>query len=95
MRFGNQKICVQDLSPEILSDTASLLPDIKKQNQQLVSAFNAPLTVQSLAEVVQAAEQMVITAALKDNLNNLSKTARALQIDRNTLKRKMTAMGLR
>lgn len=48
-----------------------------------------------LAEVIDAAERAAVMAALEACEHNLSATARALRIDRNTLKRKMAAWGLR
>lgn len=49
----------------------------------------------SLAESVRAAERSTILAALDQCRGNLSQTARLLQIDRNTLKRKLTSYGKR
>lgn len=51
--------------------------------------------VAALAEVVESAERAAVTAALEACDHNLSRTARALRIDRNTLKRKMASYGLR
>jgi hypothetical protein len=47
-----------------------------------------------LSEAVAATEADWITAALLQTGHNLSQTARLLQIDRNTLKRKMRQLGL-
>ena len=49
----------------------------------------------SLAEAVEQAERQVIEQALDRCSGNLSQTARALQIDRNTLKRKLARWGRR
>ena len=51
--------------------------------------------VVALAEVVESAERAAVTAALEACDHNLSRAARALRIDRNTLKRKMASYGLR
>jgi DNA-binding NtrC family response regulator len=48
-----------------------------------------------LAEAVAAAERAALADALAVHAGNLSAAARALAVDRNTLKRKMTAYGLR
>jgi two-component system, NtrC family, response regulator AtoC len=49
----------------------------------------------TLAEAVEAAERAALDRALDATGGNLSQSARALGIDRNTLKRKMAAFGLR
>jgi transcriptional regulator with PAS, ATPase and Fis domain len=46
-------------------------------------------TTPTLADVVEAAEQYAISAALATHANNLARTARALGIEHNTLKRKI------
>jgi transcriptional regulator with GAF, ATPase, and Fis domain len=48
-----------------------------------------------LADVIEAAERAALARALDATGGNLSQSARSLGIDRNTLKRKMTAFGLR
>lgn len=50
---------------------------------------------QTLAEVVDSAERAAIFNALQRYESNLSATARALKIDRNTLKRKLSKWGMR
>ncbi len=52
-------------------------------------------SVAPLAEVVAAAERAAVADALAVHRGNLSAAARALAVDRNTLKRKMSAFGLR
>jgi DNA-binding NtrC family response regulator len=49
----------------------------------------------TLAEAVEAAERVALGQALDEHGGNLSRAARALGIDRNTLKRKMGRYGLR
>jgi DNA-binding NtrC family response regulator len=51
-----------------------------------------PLT---LALAVEAAERAAIEQAMDADAGNLSRAARALDIDRNTLKRKLARYGLR
>ncbi len=56
----------------------------------------APIApIAPLAEAVEAAERAALARALDATGGNLSQSARALGIDRNTLKRKMAAFGLR
>jgi two-component system response regulator AtoC len=52
------------------------------------------IAAEPLAAVIERAEREAIAVALAACANNLSATARALEIDRNTLKRKMAAYGL-
>jgi two-component system response regulator AtoC len=54
-----------------------------------------PAETVSLAEVIERAEREAITGALRASGSNLSATARALHIDRNTLKRKMAVYGIK
>jgi two-component system response regulator AtoC len=54
-----------------------------------------PDSIRTLRECVEDAERDAITKTLSAEHGNLSRTARALGIDRNTLKRKMKAFGLR
>jgi two-component system response regulator AtoC len=79
--FCPRRVDVRDLSPEI----AGLAP----------SSPSAPTVVRPLSDVVRAAEEAVIRAALEEHHGNLSQTARALAVDRNTLKRKLAALGMR
>ena len=52
------------------------------------------LPAQSLAELLQEAEDREIRRALEDTGGNLAQAARRLEIDRNTLKRKMALYGI-
>lgn len=81
-------------------DVDDLAPEIREASHQ--SPLSSPQTVlstlpvqSSLADSVAEAERTAITAALSRFDRNLSATARALAIDRNTLKRKMAKYGLR
>jgi DNA-binding NtrC family response regulator len=50
--------------------------------------------VETLAAAVEAAERAAVARARAAHAGNLSQTARALGIDRNTLKRKLAAFGM-
>ena len=63
------------------------LPGIRPQDASTVA-------VKTLREAVEETERQAIQAALVHTGRNLSQTARVLEIDRNTLKRKMRQMGL-
>ena len=92
-----------DLAPEIREGRAPLsVPSAGRPFHGaggVTPGGNSPLASASdiapLAEVIDAAERAAVTAALEACEHNLSATARALRIDRNTLKRKMAAWGLR
>jgi two-component system response regulator AtoC len=83
MRWGifcDEGVDVADLAPEIRSPAARPAP------------LAAPIT---LALAVEAAERTAIEQAVDAHAGNLSRAARALDIDRNTLKRKLARYGLR
>jgi two-component system, NtrC family, response regulator AtoC len=90
MRWGvfcDDRIDVGDLAPEIHAPAAP-----KAVSPGRLPAAAPPVT---LAEAVEAAERATIGQALDAHGHNLSRAARALGIDRNTLKRKMSRYGLR
>jgi DNA-binding NtrC family response regulator len=72
---------------------ADLAPEIRMQPSARPIA--PPVTGATLAAVVHEAERAAITAALAAHAGNLSQTARALAIERNTLKRKLAQLGIR
>ena len=86
--FCDEVVDVGDLAPEIRASAGA-------------GPAPGPLAggprpaVAPLAEVVEAAELAAVRAALEAEQGNLSRTARALGIDRNTLKRKLAHHGLR
>jgi DNA-binding NtrC family response regulator len=85
--FCDAVVDVPDLAPEIAAPetSAAAAPEVA-----------APATAtRTLADIVAAAERAAIDGALRAHDGNLSATARALAIDRNTLKRKMRAFGWR
>jgi len=72
---------------------AELAPEIRDGG--FARALATPRThVASLAAAVRDTEHAAIAAALAAHTGNLSQTARALGIERNTLKRKLAALGL-
>jgi transcriptional regulator with GAF, ATPase, and Fis domain len=83
--FCDEEVTPGDLAPEIRDGAAGRAPR------------RAPLRrshVTTLASAVRDAEHAAITAALAAYGGNLSQTARALGIERNTLKRKLIKLGL-
>jgi DNA-binding NtrC family response regulator len=74
--FCDDTVMPGDLSPEIRAPAPPAAPGPRS-------------TAASLADAVEAAERAAITAALATHAGNLQRTARALGIERNTLKRKL------
>jgi two-component system response regulator AtoC len=85
--FCDEHVDLADLAPEIRAPAPASPPAAG-----LPSPSPAPVT---LAEAVEAAERAAIGVALDAHAQNLSQVARALGIDRNTLKRKLVRYGLR
>lgn len=85
--FCDEVVHVSDLAAEIRNGPAP--------NQASSPANAARPDVRPLREWVDEAEKNAITRTLSAEKGNLSRTAKALDIDRNTLKRKMKAFGLR
>ena len=83
--FCDARVGVEDLSPEIRSAKPPVVGHEKIARRAL--ARSAP--PRPLAEIVREVEDAVIARALERNEGNLSRTARELRIDRNTLKRKL------
>lgn len=81
--FCGKQVDLADLSPEIVGAQPAA-PD-----------HAATGRIEPLAVAVRAAEERAIAGALAREHGNLSRTARALGIDRNTLKRKLATLGLR
>jgi DNA-binding NtrC family response regulator len=78
--FCVDRVGLEDLSPELRGPTPELRSPV---------ATLAPSASSSLAAAVAAAEQAAIAAAMAETGGNLSQAARLLEIDRNTLKRKL------
>ncbi|HEX4460292.1 MAG TPA: sigma-54 dependent transcriptional regulator, partial [Polyangia bacterium] len=87
--FCDERVDVSDLAPEIRGGA--------NDDRRTHERDRAPPTaaIAPLAEVVAAAERAALTAALTAHGHNLTHTARALGVDRNTLKRKMALYDLR
>jgi len=87
--FCDRRVDLKDLAPEIIA--AFQGEDVSAPGQlETVSPGIRPL-----AEIVASVEKTAIAEALDFHGGNLSRTARALNIDRNTLKRKIGIYGLR
>jgi DNA-binding NtrC family response regulator len=80
--FGGPRIDVRDLSPEITGETSTV--SVPPNDR-----------IRTLRDRTDAVERAAIDEALEHHGGNLSATARALGIDRNTLKRKLSKHGLR
>jgi DNA-binding NtrC family response regulator len=83
--FCDDEVTPGDLAPEIRDGAAGRT---RRQPPP------RPSHVTTLAAAVRAAEHAAIGAALAVHAGNLSQTARALGIERNTLKRKLVKLGL-
>jgi DNA-binding NtrC family response regulator len=92
--FGEGIIDVGDLAEEIVRGqraSAAIAIHAEKQGGSARDESPSP----TLEAAVRAAEIAAIAAALHVQEGNLSRTARALGIDRNTLKRKLALFDLR
>jgi DNA-binding NtrC family response regulator len=85
--FCDERVDLADLAPEVLGRSRAT-----GASREASTARPRPTT---LAEAVKTAEREVIAIGLLANGKNLSRTARELGIDRNTLKRKLARYGLR
>ena len=81
--FCRRRVDVDDLSPEITGVSPA------------ISSLAKAKSVETLASVVETAQREAIVNALAQHQGNLVQSARALAIDRNTLKRKMARFGLK
>ena len=80
--FCDGLVSLADLSPEVRGDfVPEAIPELSD-------------ALPTLSEAVAVTERVLITSALEQHRGNLSRTARTLAIDRNTLKRKMRKHGL-
>jgi DNA-binding NtrC family response regulator len=88
--FCEGRVRVADLSPEIRAARAAA------GRGEPVGRRGAPSVPAglSLAAQLRTTEEAALVAALAQHDNNLLRTARSLQIDRNTLKRKLRQLGL-
>lgn len=82
--FCDERVDLEDLSAEIRDGAP---PPVRTAAIRKATSARAP--VRPLAEILGEIEADIITRALDRNEGNISRTARELGIDRNTLKRKM------
>ncbi len=87
--FCEGRVELDDLSPEIRNSIAEA--SVRKDEAKVITRAVRQAKSQPLRAILEEVEQQVITAVLERNDGNISKTARELEIDRNTLKRKMAA----
>ncbi|MDI1447509.1 sigma-54 dependent transcriptional regulator [Polyangium sp. 6x1] len=90
--FCDDVVNVSDLAPEIRSGGGSGSGSGGGSGGGSGSGTGSDM--RPLRDVVEAAERGALAAALAAEGGNLSRAARALGIDRNTLKRKMRAFGI-
>jgi two-component system, NtrC family, response regulator AtoC len=86
--FCDARVRPADLSPELITPAEDASAERARRGGQGTQPSVLPL-----ATVVERAEQSAISAALEACGGNLAQTARALGIDRNTLKRKLKRSG--
>lgn len=87
--FCDEVVDVSDLGPDLQLAAAAEPPRLPTEHMLDEAA------VLTLDEAVSATEHAVIVDVLARTGHNLSQTARLLDVDRNTLKRKMVRLGLR
>ncbi|MBP8805631.1 MAG: sigma 54-interacting transcriptional regulator [Kofleriaceae bacterium] len=87
--FCDDHVELSDLSPELRA--GAVAPRVAPPAPE---ASTMGPTVSTLAAAVEAAERAAIATALAAHAGNLARTARALGIERNTLKRKLRILGL-
>lgn len=83
--FCDDRVELEDLAPEIRSAAPLLAAGVS--SKPLARAKGA--APRPLAEILAEVEQQVISSTLHRHGGNISRTARDLGIDRNTLKRKL------
>jgi two-component system response regulator AtoC len=90
--FCADEVQVEDLSPEIRAPASRRTPAPPRPGEPPSLDDKAP--VEPLAATLRRVEAAVLRAAVAASDQNLVQAARALGIDRNTLKRKLRAHGL-
>ena len=95
--FCERSVELDDLSPPIRAalDAVAREPATPREPSLAAGPVAASGPIRPLAEQVDATERRALLAALAACEGNLSAIARALAIDRNTLKRKLDKHGLR
>lgn len=89
--FCQRRVQASDLSEEILQGQSSRKNTL---SSPVTSAGIPAVSEAPLAEQVQALERAVITRTLDRHGHNVSRSARDLGVDRNTLKRKISTLGI-
>jgi two-component system, NtrC family, response regulator AtoC len=87
--FCDEVVHVSDLAAEIRHGPSPVSNGSPGQSKP------PPENPPTLRECVEATEREALARTLAAEKNNLSRTAKVLDIDRNTLKRKMKALGMR
>jgi DNA-binding NtrC family response regulator len=93
--FCDEQVAPADLAPEIRGGGGGGGGAAPSKRAAAASPGARARPLVTLAAAVHDAEQRVIAAALEAHGGNLSRTAKALAIERNTLKRKLRAAGRR
>jgi DNA-binding NtrC family response regulator len=88
--FCDERVDLADLAPEIRL-AASGPASARGGAPSVRGAASSAPAIRALADVVRDAERVAIDAALAAHKGNILRTARALGIERNTLKRKLRA----
>lgn len=87
--FCEERVELEDLSPEIRASASAQPSPAGKRTRELMPNLTSRGKPRALSELVEELEQRAIEGALERNEGNLSRAARELGIDRNTLKRKL------
>ncbi|WP_437631913.1 sigma-54 interaction domain-containing protein [Sorangium sp. So ce854] len=93
--FCDATVDVGDLAPEIAAAAGPAGEGAGGPGRGAPAKTGGAEEVATLADAVGSAERAAVARALDVHQGNISRAARALGVDRNTLKRKMTAYGLR
>jgi two-component system, NtrC family, response regulator AtoC len=91
--FCEEVVDVGDLAPEIRDGERSV-ECTSGAGRTVRSSEPPPAALWTLQATVEAAERTAIDRALREHAGNLVRTAKALGIERNTLKRKLRALGI-
>lgn len=98
MVFCDRIVDVGDLAPDIVAGAreAGVEPPAPPRggSKNVASASRTDVPIRPLADAVREAEQRAIASAYAAHDGNVLRTANALGIERNTLKRKLRAFGM-
>lgn len=95
--FCDQQVELADLSAPIQAAWTASSGGAPAPVQSAAASVGAPagLPVERLDALIARTEEQAVRAALSESGGNLSEASRLLGVDRNTLKRKMSAFSLR